>query len=61
MERKKAFEAKKPMTYFNCQEDGHITEVCGTPNVAFACASQCKENAELFGTDLFTLTVNGKP
>uniref|UniRef100_A0A6B0VBN8 Putative tick transposon n=1 Tax=Ixodes ricinus TaxID=34613 RepID=A0A6B0VBN8_IXORI len=59
-DKKKAFEAKKPITCFNCHEAGHIAAGCRKPKVVFACASQCEENEELLGPYLYTLTVNGK-
>lgn len=59
-DKKKAFEAKKPITCFNCHEAGHIAAGCRKPKVVFACASESEENEELLGPYLYTLTVNGK-
>lgn len=47
LERKQAFEAKKPITCSNCQDAGHIAAGCGKRKLVFACGSQREENDEL--------------
>lgn len=59
-QKKKAFEARRPITCFNCHETGHIAARCTKPRVVFACASHCAENDELLSPYLFDMTVNGK-
>lgn len=59
-QKKKPFEARRPIRCFNCHETGHIAAGCQKPKVVFAYASKCEENDELLGPYLFDMTVNGK-
>ncbi|XP_042144421.1 uncharacterized protein LOC121834733 [Ixodes scapularis] len=58
--KKRAFEARKPLVCFCCQERGHISAGCRKPKVVFSFVDDDDENARLLEPYLHDLLVNVK-
>ncbi|KAM7313255.1 uncharacterized protein ISCGN_003132 [Ixodes scapularis] len=59
-EEKKAFEKRKPLVCYNCQESGHIAAGCRKPKVVFHYADD-DENMRLLEPYVHDMRVNGRP
>ncbi|KAM7313550.1 uncharacterized protein ISCGN_003411 [Ixodes scapularis] len=59
-EKKKAYEARKPLVCFRCQEPGHISSGCRKPRVVFSFVSDDEESTQYLRPYLHDLVVNGK-
>ncbi|KAG0415992.1 hypothetical protein HPB47_006833 [Ixodes persulcatus] len=59
-EKKKSFEARRPLTCYNCQTPGHVAAGCREPKVVFAYVNDGEENLRLLEPYLRDLTVNGR-
>lgn len=60
-QQKKAFEAKKPIVCYNCQQTGHISLGCKNPKVVLMSLCSNDENMKLLEPYIRDLVVNGQP
>ncbi|CAN8013762.1 unnamed protein product [Ixodes persulcatus] len=58
--KKKSFEARRPLTCYNCQKPGHAAAGIREPKVVFAYVNDGEENLRLLEPYLGDLTVNGR-
>ncbi|KAH8024651.1 hypothetical protein HPB51_000131 [Rhipicephalus microplus] len=57
----KAFEAKKPMVCYMCNEPGHVSTGCRKPKAVFPFPDRSDDSLELLKLYFYELTVNEKP
>lgn len=60
-QQKKAFEAKRPIVCFRCQQTGHIALGCKNPKVVLMSLCSNDENLKLLEPYIRDLVVNGQP
>lgn len=60
-DKKKALEARRPLTCYNCRKTGHIASRCTEAKVVFSYVNGSDENLRLLEPYLRDLVVNGRP
>ena len=59
--KERAFEAKRPIVCYRCNEPGHVSTGCRKPKAVFSFSDSSDDSLELLKPYLYELTVNGKP